>query len=92
MATPLALDKLVSREDVPNKVPDSVRYKRVEVSGTYDRAHEVVINNRSLDGAPGAWVLTPLIQADGSAVGVGSGDGSPWRLRNGTPYPVGHAT
>ncbi|HTO00945.1 MAG TPA: SURF1 family protein, partial [Microthrixaceae bacterium] len=70
VATPLALDKLVALDDVPNKVPDTVRYKRVEVSGTYDVAHEVVVNNRSLDGAPGAWVLTPLVQADGTAVGV----------------------
>jgi cytochrome oxidase assembly protein ShyY1 len=51
-------------------VPDSERYKRVVVEGTYDATAEVAILNRSRDGAPGAWVLTPLVQADGTAVPV----------------------
>ncbi len=65
-----SLDDLVSLDDAPGSVPDSVRYKRVQVSGTYDVANEVLVNNRSLDGAPGAWILTPLVQSDGSAVPV----------------------
>lgn len=69
-APPESLDDLVSSKDHPDSIPDSARYKRVEVSGTYDVANEVLVNNRSLDGAPGAWILTPLIQPDGTAVPV----------------------
>lgn len=53
-----------------DEVPESLRYRRVEVTGIYDAEQEVAILNRSNDGAPGAWVLTPLVQADGTAVPV----------------------
>lgn len=69
-APPMSLDDLVSLNDDADRVPDLVRYKRVKITGSYDVANEVLVNNRSLDGAPGAWILTPLIQADGSAVPV----------------------
>lgn len=41
------------------------QYTRVVVRGTFDTAKEVAIRNRSLDGAPGRWVATPLRPADG---------------------------
>jgi surfeit locus 1 family protein len=51
-------------------VPDDVEFRRVSIEGTWDTANEVEIRSRSQGGAPGAWVLTPLVQADGRAVPV----------------------
>jgi surfeit locus 1 family protein len=36
------------------------RFRRVEVAGVYDYAHEVVLANRSRSGSPGVYVVTPL--------------------------------
>jgi len=70
-ATPMQLNEVipVAGSD-PAAVAESVRYRRVEVSGVYDSAQEVAILNRSQGGAPGAWVMTPLVQADGTAVPI----------------------
>jgi surfeit locus 1 family protein len=35
-------------------------YRRVTVRGTFDPAHEVLLRNRSLDGATGYHLITPL--------------------------------
>lgn len=71
VAPPVPYDDFLPDATTPSDdVPDSLRYRRVEVTGTYDAAREVAILNRSRDGAPGAWVLTPLVQADGTAVPV----------------------
>lgn len=35
-------------------------YRRVEITGIFDTAQEVVLRNRTLDGATGVHVLTPL--------------------------------
>ena len=69
-STPVPLDQVVPQATGPGAVPESARYHRVTVTGTYDPAGEVGIRNRSQGGAPGAWVLTPLVQADGTAVPV----------------------
>jgi cytochrome oxidase assembly protein ShyY1 len=68
--TPVPLDDVVDGGTTPIDVPESVDYRRVTVTGTYDAAAEVLIRNRSQGGAPGAWVMTPLVQADGTAVPV----------------------
>jgi surfeit locus 1 family protein len=39
---------------------DAVQYRRVEVTGTYDTAGEVAVRGRTLNGAPGRWVATPI--------------------------------
>src|SRR3954469_18522519 len=36
-------------------------YRRASARGRYDRAGEVKIRSRSLDGEPGEWVVTPLL-------------------------------
>ncbi|MHB1137316.1 MAG: SURF1 family protein [Microthrixaceae bacterium] len=70
-AEPVPYDEVIASSDLaPGDVADSDRYRRVVVEGVYDGASEVAILNRSRDGAPGAWVLTPLVQADGTAVPV----------------------
>ena len=51
---------------------------RVEVSGTYDAAGEVLLRNRVRSGEGGYDVLTPLRLEDGTAVVVDRG----WVARN----------
>ena len=50
--------------------PLADEYRRVVVTGTYSVADEVVVRARSQGGAPGAWVLTPLVRTDAPAVAV----------------------
>lgn len=40
---------------------DRLGYRRVEVTGTYDPEHEVLLYGRALNGEPGHHVLTPLL-------------------------------
>ena len=48
----------------------AARFRRVTATGTYDGDATVVVRNRSQDGVPGAWLVTPLVLEDGSQVGV----------------------
>lgn len=64
------LEEIVDASTDPDDVGEDVEYRRVQVTGTYAVDQEVLIRNRSQGGAPGAWVLTPLVQDDGTAVGV----------------------
>ena len=54
-------------------VVGGVEYRRVNATGTYLRDDEVLVANRSRDGAPGSWVLTPLDLGNGRAVVVNRG-------------------
>jgi cytochrome oxidase assembly protein ShyY1 len=49
------------------------RWRTVTATGRYDPANELLVRNRSQDGAPGFYVVTPLITADGSAILVNRG-------------------
>jgi surfeit locus 1 family protein len=50
---PVPLDQ-IPRDSLTN------RYRRVQFSGTYDFAHEIVLVGRIRDGAPGVDLLTPV--------------------------------
>lgn len=51
---------------------DELRFRTVTASGTFgDR--DLLVDNRSKDGLPGAWVLTPLRLADGTTLVVNRG-------------------
>lgn len=50
-----------------------VLYRRVRATGTYAVDDTVVVENRTYNAAPGAWVLTPLELDDGTAVLVNRG-------------------
>lgn len=52
---------------------DAVEYRIVEVTGRYAPEDQVFVRNRTFDGAPGAWVLTPLVRDDGTAIIVNRG-------------------
>ena len=43
-----------------------LQYRRVEVVGSFDTSAEVAIESRTLNGAPGRWIATPLVPSDGS--------------------------
>ncbi len=51
----------------------AAEYQPVYVSGIYRVEEQVLINNRTNNGAPGYWVVTPLVLADGTAVAVNRG-------------------
>lgn len=52
---------------------DGVLHRAVTTRGTYDDEATVVVDSRSLNGASGGWVLTPLRLRDGRAVVVNRG-------------------
>jgi surfeit locus 1 family protein len=49
------------------------RYAQVRLTGSYDGAHQFLLDNMSHDGQPGYEVLTPLRLADGRTVIVNRG-------------------
>ena len=53
--------------------PETLAYRRVEVTGSYDTEHEMLLYGRALDGRPGHHVLTPLVVDDGAAILVDRG-------------------
>lgn len=58
---------------VDDDAVDAVLYRTVRARGTYEVDDTVVVENRTFNGAAGAWVLTPLRLADGAAVVVNRG-------------------
>ena len=66
------IDEIVGA-DQPTDVGGDVRFRRSTATGTYDVAEQVLVRNRSFDGAPGSWVLTPLVLDDGTALVVNRG-------------------
>ena len=52
---------------------DSLAYRRARAAGTFVFADQTVEVNRSYQGAPGVFVLTPLRLADGTAILVNRG-------------------
>ncbi|WP_165985414.1 SURF1 family protein [Streptomyces sp. YIM 98790] len=86
----------------PGRGPDAAdRYRPVTVTGRYDRDHEVVVRHRKGPGAGGSggigyFVVTPLLQADGTAVLVNRGwvpaGDDPARLPEVPAPPAGEVT
>lgn len=53
--------------------PEQLAWQRVVADGTYDSAAQVILAGRSLDGASGRNVLTPLLLGEGTAIVVNRG-------------------
>lgn len=53
--------------------PDSLRYRPATAEGSYLPGADVVVDNRSNEGLPGAWVLSPLQLDDGRVVVINRG-------------------
>jgi surfeit locus 1 family protein len=54
------------------RVPE-VTLRTVEATGTYRVEDQVTVSNRTYEGSPGYWVLTPLVTDDGVGVVVNRG-------------------
>lgn len=54
-------------------LPDGAEWRTVVVEGRYDPSAQVTLRLRPVDGQAGLHVLTPLVQADGTAVLVDRG-------------------
>lgn len=52
---------------------DAIEFRQVELRGTYAHGEEVLVRNRTYNGAPGYWVITPLVLGSGDAVAVNRG-------------------
>ncbi|MGQ0678435.1 MAG: SURF1 family protein [Actinomycetota bacterium] len=60
-------------EEVIARPEREAQYRLVTVEGTYDSAHEVLLQSRSLDKRTGNHLLTPLVTASGTALIVDRG-------------------
>jgi len=67
---------------------DLTDWRSAKVQGTWAPQYSVLLDNRNLDGRPGYWLATPLINTDGSAVLVLRG----WLPRLIAPMPSGTTT
>lgn len=54
-------------------IGEQEQFRRVVVVGEYRVEDEVLVRNRTYEGSPGWWVLTPLVTSDGWAVTVNRG-------------------
>jgi cytochrome oxidase assembly protein ShyY1 len=69
-ANPEPVDHLTS---VGGAITQDRRWHAVEVRGTYDAGHTLLVRNRVRDGGPGFQVLTPVVTGDGTAALVDRG-------------------
>ena len=60
----------VEQAVTPEGLPDESIGRPVTATGAYVASGQVAILHRSLDGAPGVWILTPLELSGGAIVGV----------------------
>lgn len=54
-------------------IGENEQFRRVVATGEFRVEDEVLIRNRTYEGAPGWWVLTPLVTDDGWAIAVNRG-------------------
>ncbi|NYJ35450.1 SURF1 family cytochrome oxidase biogenesis protein [Nocardiopsis aegyptia] len=80
-AEPVPVEELTG---VGEEVSPRDRWRTVEVSGTWDTEHELLLRNRDGSRGVGFHVLTPLVTEDGSAVLVNRG----WIMRGDTALDV----
>ena len=65
------VNEVMAVED-PAAAGDAV-FRQVTTTGTYATEDQVLIRNRSNQGSPGYWVVTPLTTSDGEALVVNRG-------------------
>ena len=71
-APPAPIGQVIHPGATTSDLGDAV-FRQVSATGTYKTDDQVLVRNRTNHGAPGYWVLTPLVQADGTAVVVNRG-------------------
>lgn len=70
--SPVSLGSIAA-PGVASSIGEAEQFRRVTVVGEYRPEDEVLIRNRTYEGSPGWWVLTPLVTDDGWAVAVNRG-------------------
>lgn len=65
----VAVDELLDTMDGLDEV-ETQRFRRVTARGSYDVDATIEVRNRTLDGVPGVWVVTPLQLDEDSQVGI----------------------
>jgi cytochrome oxidase assembly protein ShyY1 len=83
----LPVEAIVSHLD-PWSIGDSIKFRKVFSEGEYQDEDSVLIRNRSLNGSPGYWLLTPLLLGEGIAVVVNRG-WLPISAKDYSPEPIG---
>jgi len=63
----------IAGPDTVSSIGEDEQFRRVVVTGEYRHEDEVLIRNRTYEGAPGWWVLTPLVTNEGWGVAVNRG-------------------
>lgn len=71
--------ELISMESTPEQIQE-LTLRQVQVRGHYLADEQVTVRNRTYEGAPGFYVLTPLLMPSGQAVVINRG----W-----VPYSIG---
>ena len=71
-AMPIA-ELLPDGVDTTSGAVDEASYRSVIVTGSYRVDQQVLIPNRTYNGGAGFWVITPIVQADGTAVVINRG-------------------
>lgn len=69
---PVPVADLIGVDSTDDEV-DGVELRPVVATGTYLLDEQVTVRNRTYNGTPGHWVLTPLLTDDGTAVVVNRG-------------------
>lgn len=69
-STPVPPQQLMA---VGRSLPTSMQWRQVRATGHYDVAHELLVRNRTFEGAVGFHVLTPLVTDAGPALLVDRG-------------------
>lgn len=71
-AAPVPIAEVVAVDDGFEEAR-ALEWRVVEATGVYDTEEQVLIRNRSFNGAPGEFVITPLLLSDGTALLVNRG-------------------
>ncbi len=83
-------------DEITARGVEGVEYRVVEVTGSYLPEDEVAVRGRTLNGAPGVWLLTPLMPAEGQGLVVNRGwvpqSGSDPAGRPPSAVPAGEVT
>lgn len=66
------IDDVMTAGSTSDEVSDAV-FRQVSIGGTFATDDQVLIRNRSNNGSPGYWVVTPLMTRAGEAVVVNRG-------------------
>jgi cytochrome oxidase assembly protein ShyY1 len=82
-AKPAPLD---SADPAGHFVAQAQQWTMLTATGRYDTSHQAMVRNRSQNGEPGWYVVTPLVLADGTAVLVNQG----WVAESQTGGPTEH--